>query len=248
MTDTINNFEAPREAAEPLKFLTEKGIEKEEGEQIIAALKEVMEANKWIVMLTAPQIGYNKRIFCIRFKDVIKAFVNPVITKKTGSKIGPETCLAMPGKEILISRPEEITAVYYTDAFKYEDNKLLGIAARLFDQGAQLLDGILPDELGLVSDVEEDGSLWDLTDEEMQTLVGYYKQFVAAKQKALEESMADEEEQKAYRSLKFSENVINGRAQVISDDAAKPKAPNLNRKQRRDIIKMSKAYNRGKKK
>ena len=39
----------------------------------------------------------------------------------------------MPGKEI-IARPEEITVVYYTDDFKYEENKLVGPAAAIFDQ------------------------------------------------------------------------------------------------------------------
>jgi hypothetical protein len=29
----------------------------------------------------------------------------------------------MPGKEILITRPEELTVVYYTEDFKYEENK-----------------------------------------------------------------------------------------------------------------------------
>ena len=48
----------------------------------------------------------------------------------------------MPGQEILITRPEEITIVYYNDEFKYEENKLLGAAARLFDQSAQLLESL----------------------------------------------------------------------------------------------------------
>ena len=59
-----------------------------------------------------------------------------------------------------------------------EDNKLLGIAARLFDQQYQLLDGVSPADLGLVSDIEQDGSLSELTEEEFNQVIEIYKQFV----------------------------------------------------------------------
>ena len=182
----ITTLEKLQKPAEPLQFLTDKGIEKEEGEAIIKQLKDVLEADKTLVALAAPQIGIDKRIFCMRFKDTIKTFINPIVTKKSQYVIQPETFSSMPGKEILITRPEDITVVYYTDEFKYEENKLLGIAARLFDQSCQLLDGITPDVLGLVSDVEEDGTLWDLNDEEMRKIIEIYKQYIDAKTKALE--------------------------------------------------------------
>ena len=145
--------------SEPLTFLTDQGAKTEEGEEIISKIKEVMEANTELLALAAPQIGINKRIFCLRFNDQIKTFINPIITKKKGLNIVVETCASMPGKEIVIGRPEEITVVYYNDEFKYEDNKLVGVAASMFDQQAQILDGVLPSELGLVSDIEEDGKI-----------------------------------------------------------------------------------------
>lgn len=246
MKEIIYDLEQLRNPAEPLVFITETGVDKTEGESIIASLKEIMEADKSIICLAAPQIGINKRIFCIRFQDTIKTFINPVITKKSGSKISPETFLSMRGKEIFIARPEEITAVYYTDDFKYEDNKLLGQAARVFDQAAQLLDGILPDELGLVSDIESDGSLWEATEEEMHQLVDYYKQFIAAKQKALELAInKDELDKKAYQNLRFTESIINGRTQVVADEP-EPEQKTLNRAQRRSIDKMAKHYTKHK--
>jgi hypothetical protein len=125
----------------------------------------------------------------------------------------------MPGKEILITRPEELTVVYYTDEFKYEENKLLGAAARLFDQHCQLLDGVTPAELGLVSDVEADGSLADLSDEEITQVTEIYKQFIKAKSAALQtEIEKDPDLEKAYKQLKFTEKVITGEALVISDE------------------------------
>jgi peptide deformylase len=110
----INVLSTP---SEPLTFLSESGAQTEEGKEIINKIKEVMEYNPEILALAAPQIGINKRIFCLRFSDQIKTFINPIITKKKGLNITIETCASMPGKEIVIGRPEEITVVYYNDNF-----------------------------------------------------------------------------------------------------------------------------------
>jgi peptide deformylase len=218
MIEIIKDIEKLKTAVKPLQFLTEKGTEKEEGLSIIGKLKEAMEADKTILALAAPQIGIDSRIFCIRFNDQIKTFINPIVTKKSNYEIKPEAFVSMPGKEILITRPEEITVVYYTDEFKYEENKLLGAAARLFDQQCQLLDGVTPAELGLLSDVETDGSLADLTEEEIAQVVKIYKQFINAKAEALQKEIKEDPEvEKAYRQLQFTEKVINGDALVIED-------------------------------
>jgi peptide deformylase len=219
MSKIITNVEELTKAALPLRFLTEAGPEKEEGTTIINSIKEAMEADKTILALSAPQIGIDSRIFCIRFNDIIKTFINPIVTKKSNYVIKPETFISMPGKEILITRPEELTVVYYTDDFKYEENKLLGAAARLFDQHCQLLDGVLPSDLGLVSDVETDGSLADLSEEEIAQVIEIYKQFIKAKTAGLQKQIEEDEEvKKQYNALKFTEKVINGDALVISGE------------------------------
>jgi peptide deformylase len=219
MVEIIKDIEKLTNPAAPLQFLTEQGVEKEEGLEIISKIKEVMEADPTILALAAPQLGIDSRIFCIRFNDQIKTFINPIVTKKSNYGIKPETFISMPGKEILITRPEELTVVYYTDEFKYEENKLLGAAARLFDQHNQLLDGVTPAELGLVSDVEVDGSLADLSEEEIAQVTDIYKQFIKAKSTALQaEIEQDPELEKAYRQLKFTEKVITGDALVIADE------------------------------
>jgi len=218
MKEIVTSWEALTTGTSPLKFLTDKGVEKKEGLNIIKEIKEVMEADKNIIALAAPQIGIDARIFCIRFNDAIKTFINPIVIKKANYVIRPETFISMPGKEILIIRPEEITVVYYTEEFKYEENKLLGAAARIFDQHCQLLDGILPSELGLVSDVETDGSLADCTEEEIQELSEFYKKYVATKMESMKASISSNPEmEKQYNSLRFAENVINGRANIIAN-------------------------------
>lgn len=224
MREIITDPKALADGAEPLEFITDTGNDTKEGDEIIAALKERLLSDKNLLALAAPQIGYNKRIFCIKFaNEEIKTFINPIIKKKTGALIAPETCASLPGKEILLARPNEVTVIYYTDEYKYEDNKLLGAAARIFDQMAQILDGVLPSDIGLVSDVAEDGSLSELSEEEMEQVVEIYKQFAKAKldtaKKAIE---ADPELADTYKKLKFTEDVINGRTLIVN----KEKRPN----------------------
>ena len=217
METIITDIELLSTPAEPLEFLTEQGAQKEEGTEIINKIKEILDSNKDLIALSAPQIGINKRVFCLRFNDQIKAFINPIITKKKGLKIVVETCASMPGKEIVIGRPEEITVVYYNGEFNYEDNKLVGVAASLFDQQAQILDGVLPSELGLVSDIEEDGKIEDT---DLAEIIPFYKDtFLPSKLNCLKTAIeADEDAVKAYKHLKFTEGVINGRIAVLEPE------------------------------
>jgi len=244
MKQIITSEELLSQIASPLKFLSKEGADTAEGLTIIKEIKEVMEADKNIIALAAPQIGIDSRIFCIRFNDTIKTFVNPIVTKKANYIIRPETFISMPGKEILISRPEELTVVYYTDEFKYEENKLLGAAARIFDQHCQLLDGILPSELGLVSDVAKDGSLADCTEEEIKELSEFYKTYIQTKTQAMQaEVVKNLELEKQYKSLRFTENVINGRARVVAD-AISPKAQAVATLSMKKAEQVNKAINR----
>jgi peptide deformylase len=217
MSTIITDVEKLQTPAEPLTFLAEDGAHTEEGTEIINKIKDVMEADPSILALSAPQIGINKRIFCLRFNDQIKTFINPIITKKKGLTFVIESCASMPGKEIVIGRPEEITVVYYTDAFKYEDNKLLGAAASMFDQQAQILDGVLPSALGLVSDIEEDGKI---EEEELVDIIAFYKDtFLPSKLASLNSAIeADQDATKVLKQLKFTEGVINGRIAVLESE------------------------------
>lgn len=223
MKKIITDIEQLLEPSSPLTFLTETGMETTEGSDIIKELKEVMLAEKEILALSAPQIGIKKRIFCLRFDDTIKVFINPIITKKKGLKITVETCASMPGKEIVIGRPEEITVVYYNEDFKYEDNKLIGAAACFFDQQAQILDGVFPDAVGLVSDIEADGKIEDA---DLEDIIPFYTDTYLPQKLAMlrDQILADAEAEKAFKQLKLTEDVINGRVTIVE-----PKHETLNR-------------------
>jgi len=245
MEQIITDLSILAEPAEPLKFLTDVGVEKEEGDKIIAKIKSVMDEDKTILALTAPQIGIKSKIFCIRFNDVIKTFINPIVTKKEKFVIRPETFISMPGQEILITRPEEVTVVYYTEEYKYEENKLLGAAARLFDQSVQLLDGVTPADLGLVSTVEIDGSLADCTEEEINELVDFYKnKYIPTKAAAMEAAVKNDPElAEKYKELQFTEKVITGHANIIGKNIS-PKAQATAALSLKKAEQANKAYNR----
>ena len=97
--------------------------------EIIKALKDTMRA-KGLSSLSAPAIGYNRRIFCIDFKDSeIKTFINPIIAQAKGMQLSIEKCVCIPDKEFHIEKesieiqfnPEEYTdgdnIHYLTNAF-----------------------------------------------------------------------------------------------------------------------------------
>lgn len=236
MKEIIKDLTALSEPSEQLTFIDKDGNHKEEGQEIIKDLKGVMEADKSVLALAAPQIGINKRIFGIRFEDAIKIFINPIITKKANYKVSIEGCASLPGKEILTARPEEITTVYYNEDFKYEDNKLSGYAARIFDQQINILDGVLPTEIGLVSDIKENGAFADLSEEEVTEAVKLYHEFIKIKSTALSKVLSEDTDLKdTYKRMKFAEDVINGRTQVIENP--NEKLITGNREQRRAALK-----------
>lgn len=239
MQNILTDLETLSVPSEPLTFLSDEGAKTEEGQEIISKIKEVMNNNTEILALAAPQIGIKKRIFCLKFNDKIKTFINPIITKKKGLNIVVENCSSMPGKEIVIGRPEEITVVYYNDEFKYEDNKLVGVAASLFDQQAQILDGVLPSELGLVSDIEQDGKIEEA---DLAEIIPFYKDtFLPQKMAVLSKVISsDKEIEKEFKSLKFTEGVINGRNLVIEPEEETKKRAQAKNAANKTILQMNK--------
>ena len=130
--------------------------------------------------------------------------------------------------------------VYYNEDFKYEDNKLLGAAASLFDQQAQLLDGVLPNELGLVSDIELDGKI---EKEELIDIITFYKDtFLPSRLDSLQKAIdTDEEASKDYKQLKFTEGVINGRIAVVEPPTDSDKRVKAKRAANKTIMNLNRA-------
>jgi len=224
MKRIVRSLEKLRLPSKPVKFWSEDEtkIDTTYCTEVIEALKEVLTAKKDLIALSAPQIGYDARIFCIKFNDVIKTFINPIITRKAEPKFICETCASFPNKQFLLLRPTEIEIKYYNDEFKYEDNKLLGTAAGIFDQQYQILDGVVPIDISLVSDITEDGELTDEDLEHSEEAYEIYKQLIKAKAEAAAKAAnTNDFDKEVYKNLKFTEDVVNGRIQVVNPELDK---------------------------
>jgi hypothetical protein len=111
----------------------------------------------------------------------------------------------------------------------------MGVCASLFDQQAQILDGVLPSELGLVSDIIEDGKI---EDEDLAEIIPFYKDtFLPSRLESLTLAIdADEEASKDYKQLKFTEGVINGRIAVVEPEAETSKRTKAKKAANKAII------------
>ncbi|MCX8514724.1 MAG: peptide deformylase [Burkholderiales bacterium] len=123
---------------------------------IITDLRDTQKA-KTGVGLSAPQIGYLKRIFCIeyensnpRYKDLIKepqpflVLINPVITP-----IGEETtlleegCLSVPNYRQKVMRAAKIKYSYYDYAGNFIEAVACDFLAKVLQHENDHLNGIL---------------------------------------------------------------------------------------------------------
>lgn len=97
------------------------------------------------VGLAAPQVGLLRR-FCIvdiGDEDGLIELINPVIMETSGSQIGPEGCLSIPGESAEVERPNYVK-VRAQDRF---GNNIVvegeGLKARALCHEIDHLDGIL---------------------------------------------------------------------------------------------------------
>ena len=95
------------------------------------------------VGLAAPQVGLLKRVVIIWYEDFYLEMVNPIITKTSGSQIGPEGCLSVPGKSCEVLRPNYVVCDYQTRKGEKKTIKVKDFIARIFCHEIDHLDGIL---------------------------------------------------------------------------------------------------------
>ena len=95
------------------------------------------------VGLAAPQIGILRRICIVDVGEGLIELVNPVIEDHSGSQIGDEGCLSIPGRYEEVERPMKVT-VHAQDrtgkTFRIEGE---GLLARALCHEIDHLDGIV---------------------------------------------------------------------------------------------------------
>jgi peptide deformylase len=115
---------------------------------IIAKMFDLMYESKGIG-LAANQVGLPLRLFVVNVsgdpekKDEELVFINPVIRNRSGSAVGEEGCLSLPGLYADVARPELITV----EAFDLDGQpfrvKVDDLPARVIQHETDHLDGVL---------------------------------------------------------------------------------------------------------
>ena len=186
-------------------------IENKEMRQIISELKRTMRKSN-IISLSAPAIGYKKRIFCINFKDTeIQTFINPIITQVKGISLSKEKCTSLPGREFIRPRNNDITVMYIKPTGEIQSRQLVGMAAYVFQHEIDHLDGLLLSDVGLELDEN-----WDkASDEEREEVIDAYLDSLDIKNKEVQKDIEEDKEAKKLKdAVEFMTSVASGETKI----------------------------------
>lgn len=189
--------------------------EGKELQKIILEIKETMRANN-LEYLTAPQIGYNKRVFCIRFgNNDYRTFVNPVITQTKAFQFARETCNSIPEKTFIMPRFGNIEVIYVTPLGKVESRRIVGRSAVVFNHCLDHLNGLLVSDIGLEIDEMFDNA----TDDERAEVLKMYAESLDLRQKQLQEEIeANKDLSDLSDAVDFMSSVTRGDTKLATPE------------------------------
>lgn len=188
--------------------------ENPEMRKIVSDLKRTMK-KKGLKSLSAPAIGYTRRIFCIDFKEEIKTFINPYISKGTGIHLSRETCSSIPGKEFIIPRNVSLEIMYMRPNGQIQSAELKGLAACVFQHEYQHLDGVCLHDIGL----EVDELFDNASEEEREEVISMYLDSLDMKQKELEKNIENDPDAKQLSDgIKYLTSVALGETKLEMSD------------------------------
>lgn len=95
------------------------------------------------VGLAGPQVGIARRIAVVEVGETYLEMVNPVIVAASGSQIGQEACLSVPGKSCMVERPMNVTVAYLDRCGEKREGSYTGFTARACCHEIDHLDGVL---------------------------------------------------------------------------------------------------------
>lgn len=163
------NMDKLRSRADEIDVKAENSLVK----KVVADLSSYMIKNK-LQVLAAPQIGYPYRIFCIAYKTKsntdIRAYINPIITKLGDFTLQRQSTPSLLGREFIHPRYAKIGLEYQDETGRPYGYDFAGQTAFSIELMVDILDGILPDEIGLEIDSQFDTA----SDEEREQLLEAY--------------------------------------------------------------------------
>lgn len=194
---------------------------KKDLKKVIKEIKDVLLAHKDIVGLTASQLGYKYRLFCINFNGDIRTFINPILTKVEGLHLTREKNPSIPDKEFIVPRYDSIIAAYQTPLGKAESNKFMGAASEVFESLLNILDGVTVADFGLEIDEDFDNATPSEQEEVLNLYIDTLKNLDANMQEEIE---SDKDLKQISDAIKFMNAVSKG--EVTLEKAENSKAKN----------------------
>ena len=212
----INNLEELVELGRAEEIDTQK--ENKLVREIVSKIKRTMRKNN-LTSLSAPAVGYNKRIFCVDYSDnEIKTYINPVVSLREGIHLSREVCSSIPDKEYIIPRNNVINIYYQRPNGEVKIQEFKGLASNVLQHEIDHLEGITLDDMGLEIDKDFD----EATEEERLEIVNMYLDSLDIMLKDVKEDIENNEELKVISDrLKFTEAVVSGKVKLMKEEDIK---------------------------
>jgi peptide deformylase len=138
-----------RRKAEPVREVTD------ETRALVEGMFAVMAEARGLG-LAGPQVGVGRRVFVLDVEDdegrrVRRAFINPVMKEKSGSMVGEEGCLSIPGIYADVKRHARVVFEALDETGTPFRIEATGLLARAMQHELDHLDGVLfIDRLSLI--------------------------------------------------------------------------------------------------
>lgn len=190
--------------------------ELKEARDIISKLKKELRNNNDVVALSAPALGFDRRIFCVNYSDSeIKTYINPVIMNSEGLHLSREVCSSIPGKEFVRPRNKTIDLIFQTPTGGIKTQKFSGVAACTIQHELDHLEGITLLDIGLEIDDDFDTA----TEEEQQQIIDMYLDSLDMKRNKLKDEIKDDTELNVISErLRFTEALASGKIKLEQID------------------------------
>lgn len=202
----VTDYDELSQRSDEIDTKKENGLLRE----IILALKGKIAAEN-LSGLAAPQLGYKKRVIVINFKGKLVSYVNPIITNMKGLTISNEQCPSFPSKKFIRPRSNEVAVMFQDPMGETKSQKLIGLAAHVFQELVDHLDGLLLPDVGL----EVDDDFYAAPEEERWQVIETYLKSLDINLTHVEHQIeTDKEAKQMDDAVKFMTSVRNGETKI----------------------------------
>lgn len=198
---------------------------KKEADTLVPILEQIdkkLKENEELLCLSAPQLGYNIRVFALKFADEIRYFVNPLYVKRKNLIVNVESCSTLGEQKYLIPRFKNIEFIYTKTNGMVEQLIFNDLAAFQFQQMYDFLEGLTLEDYG----VPIDDDFFELSKEEQDEIVSnYLKSCESLLQNLQEDINSDPTLREMQHTVDFMTSVAVGETKLSEKK--------MNREQRR---------------